>query len=204
MPEHDLDTNVKLAIYQITAETGRIPNSSAVSQKIDIDESEVVAAFSRLHVKPSSSRAGRSEPDSNGASVLRNCDRISGGSEWQELFRELRLGRLRNRGRFALRRSQSRLRWSHWRAINARSEKRPAGFKTVRRAFCRTGSALVGQSYFYVSNDVALPVGRDRQSVVRVPRSSATPTGESYPTMATRCPVVRESADCRIAPARAG
>jgi len=31
MPDYDLDTKVKLAIYEITAETGRIPNSSAVS-----------------------------------------------------------------------------------------------------------------------------------------------------------------------------
>ena len=51
MPEHDFDTRVKLALYEITAETGRVPNSSAVSQKIDIDESEVVAAFGRLHAK---------------------------------------------------------------------------------------------------------------------------------------------------------
>jgi Alkylmercury lyase len=51
MAEHDLDTKVKLAIYEITAETGRIPNSSAVSQKVDVYESEVVAAFGRLHAK---------------------------------------------------------------------------------------------------------------------------------------------------------
>ena len=51
MPDYDLETKVKLAIYEITAETSRIPNSSAVSQKIDIDESEVVAAFGRLHAK---------------------------------------------------------------------------------------------------------------------------------------------------------
>src|SRR5438046_6747561 len=51
MPEHDFDTRAKRALYEITAETGRVPNSSAVSQKIDIDESEVVAAFGRLHAK---------------------------------------------------------------------------------------------------------------------------------------------------------
>ena len=51
MPDHDLDTKVKLAIYDITAESGRVPNSSEVSRKIDIDESEVVAAFARLHAK---------------------------------------------------------------------------------------------------------------------------------------------------------
>src|SRR4029077_14914612 len=38
-------------IYEITAETGRVPNSSAVSEKIAVDEREVVAAFSRLHLK---------------------------------------------------------------------------------------------------------------------------------------------------------
>ena len=51
MPEQDLDTRVKLAIYEITADTGRIPNSSKVSRKIDIDESEVMRAFERLHAK---------------------------------------------------------------------------------------------------------------------------------------------------------
>ena len=51
MPELDLDTKVKLAIYEITADTGRVPNSSAVSRKIDIDEAEVLAAFGRLHAK---------------------------------------------------------------------------------------------------------------------------------------------------------
>ena len=51
MPSPDLDTKVKLAIYEITADTGRVPNSSSVSQKIDIDEGEVIAAFGRLHAK---------------------------------------------------------------------------------------------------------------------------------------------------------
>jgi hypothetical protein len=51
MPEHDLDTKVKLALYAVTAETGRIPNSSELSRKIDIDEKEIIAAFARLHAK---------------------------------------------------------------------------------------------------------------------------------------------------------
>ena len=49
MPDIDLDTKVKLGIYEITAETGRVPNSSEVSRKIDICEGEVLGAFSRLH-----------------------------------------------------------------------------------------------------------------------------------------------------------
>lgn len=51
MPEADLDTRVKLAIYEITAATGPVPNSAAVSQKLAIDETEVLAAFGRLHAK---------------------------------------------------------------------------------------------------------------------------------------------------------
>jgi hypothetical protein len=51
MSERDVDTIVKLAIYGTTVETGRVPNSSAISQRIDLDESEVVAAFGRLHAK---------------------------------------------------------------------------------------------------------------------------------------------------------
>jgi hypothetical protein len=51
MPVQDLDTKVKLAIYKVTAETGCIPNSRDVAQKIDIGESEVLGAFGRLHAK---------------------------------------------------------------------------------------------------------------------------------------------------------
>jgi len=51
VPADDLDTKVKLAIYALTAETGSIPNSSEVSRKVGIDESEVLAAFGRLHTK---------------------------------------------------------------------------------------------------------------------------------------------------------
>ena len=51
MPELDLDTKVKLAIYEITAETGHVPNSSEVSRKIALGEDEVIASFARLHAK---------------------------------------------------------------------------------------------------------------------------------------------------------
>jgi hypothetical protein len=51
VPADDFDTKVKLVIYKITAETGRVPNASTVSRKIDIDESEVLDAFKRLHAK---------------------------------------------------------------------------------------------------------------------------------------------------------
>jgi len=51
MPELDLDVQVKLAIYEITAETGGVPTSSQVSRKINIEQNEVLAAFRRLHAK---------------------------------------------------------------------------------------------------------------------------------------------------------
>ena len=51
MPELDLDVQVKLAIYEITAETGSVPTSSRVSRKINIEQNEVLAAFRRLHAK---------------------------------------------------------------------------------------------------------------------------------------------------------
>ena len=51
MPDQDLDTKVKLAIYEITAATGRVPNSRDVSGKIGIDEREVLIAFEHLHAK---------------------------------------------------------------------------------------------------------------------------------------------------------
>lgn len=51
MPVQDFDTEVKLAIYALTAETGRVPNSSEVARKINVDEKEIVDAFKRLHAK---------------------------------------------------------------------------------------------------------------------------------------------------------
>ena len=51
MPDQDFDTKVKLAIYAVTAETGRIPNSVELSRKMNVDENEVVEAFRRLHAK---------------------------------------------------------------------------------------------------------------------------------------------------------
>ena len=47
----DLETKVKLTIYGIIAETGRVPNSLEVARKIDIDEANVLDAFARLHAK---------------------------------------------------------------------------------------------------------------------------------------------------------
>jgi hypothetical protein len=51
MPANDLETRVKLAIYSVTAETGRVPNCSEIARKIELDEAEVLAAFQRLHAK---------------------------------------------------------------------------------------------------------------------------------------------------------
>jgi len=48
---NEVDTKVKLAIYEITAKTGRIPDAAEISRKIDINENEVLAAFARLHSK---------------------------------------------------------------------------------------------------------------------------------------------------------
>src|SRR5256714_12137878 len=45
------DTSVKLELYRITAETGGVPTALQISRKIDIDESKVVRAFTRLHAK---------------------------------------------------------------------------------------------------------------------------------------------------------
>jgi hypothetical protein len=51
MPADDFDTTVKLAIYRITAETGSIPNAAAVAEATDSSQSNVLAAFQRLHAK---------------------------------------------------------------------------------------------------------------------------------------------------------
>jgi len=51
MPDDDFDTAVKLAIYQITADTGSVPNASEVARAIESSEQQVVTAFDRLHRK---------------------------------------------------------------------------------------------------------------------------------------------------------
>jgi hypothetical protein len=47
----ELDTQVKLAIYRLTADTGSVPNSGEIAQATSLAESEVRAAFQRLHAK---------------------------------------------------------------------------------------------------------------------------------------------------------
>jgi hypothetical protein len=47
----ELETKVKLTIYGLTAETGRVPNFLEVARKIGIDEADVLEAFARLHAK---------------------------------------------------------------------------------------------------------------------------------------------------------
>ena len=51
MPDVDLETKVKLAIYEIAVGTGRLADSSEVARKIDLEEKEVLGAFARLHAK---------------------------------------------------------------------------------------------------------------------------------------------------------
>jgi len=51
VPDQDFDTRVKFAIYEITAATGQVPSSAAVSRKLGVDEAEVLGAFGRLHAK---------------------------------------------------------------------------------------------------------------------------------------------------------
>ena len=50
MPE-DFDTTVKLALYNITADTGSIPNASEVARAVGSVEEDVVAAFQRLNAR---------------------------------------------------------------------------------------------------------------------------------------------------------
>jgi Alkylmercury lyase len=51
MPPDDLDTAVKLAIYRVAADSGSIPDAKAVAGETGLPESDVVAAFQRLHTK---------------------------------------------------------------------------------------------------------------------------------------------------------
>ena len=51
MPNEDVDLAVKIAVYGITADTGSVPNAAQVSAATDLSESDVVAAFRRLHTK---------------------------------------------------------------------------------------------------------------------------------------------------------
>ena len=47
----ELETSVKLALYRWIADTGLVPNSAQLAQKINLPEHEVREAFSDLHAK---------------------------------------------------------------------------------------------------------------------------------------------------------
>jgi hypothetical protein len=48
---HDLDTRVKLAIYQHIADSGRIPSRAELSYALDVGEADVAASLARLREK---------------------------------------------------------------------------------------------------------------------------------------------------------
>jgi hypothetical protein len=48
MPDHDIDQQVKLTIYRITADTGEIPDARQVAQYIGGADAEVIGVFKRL------------------------------------------------------------------------------------------------------------------------------------------------------------
>lgn len=51
MPAGDFDTQIKLDLYRITAETGSIPTSAQIAQSLRASEQSVREAFTRLHAK---------------------------------------------------------------------------------------------------------------------------------------------------------
>ena len=179
MPNHDLDTQVKLAMYDITAATGCVPNSREVSQRIDVDESEVLAAFERLHAErlllpePGDPGRIRMAPPFSGIPtpfpVEANGKQYYANRVWDAygVAAALHCDAL------------SCIRWPHRRAVGSGGEKRRTGLEIIRRAFRGAGGALAGRSHFHVSDDAPLPVGRDRECLVRGSQPSATATRES-------------------------
>lgn len=51
MASDDIDTEVKLTIYRITADTGIIPDAATVARSTNLTEDEVRGAFGRLHAR---------------------------------------------------------------------------------------------------------------------------------------------------------
>jgi hypothetical protein len=47
----DFDTSVKLSIYQMVANTTRLPSATQVADELEVPVGEVLASFSRLHQK---------------------------------------------------------------------------------------------------------------------------------------------------------
>jgi alkylmercury lyase-like protein len=51
MPNEEFDTTVKQILYQITAETGGIPNAGTIAAAVGCIEEDVLSALGRLHAK---------------------------------------------------------------------------------------------------------------------------------------------------------
>jgi Alkylmercury lyase len=48
---NELEIKVKLALYNLIAETGSVPGSADIARAIDLEENKVQEAFSRLHAQ---------------------------------------------------------------------------------------------------------------------------------------------------------
>ncbi|MFL6514959.1 MAG: organomercurial lyase [Chthoniobacterales bacterium] len=51
MPNEEFDTAVKQTLYQVTADTGAIPDAGGIAAEIGATEGDVLSAFARLHTK---------------------------------------------------------------------------------------------------------------------------------------------------------
>ncbi len=51
MPAEDLDQKIKLELYRITAERGRIPNAGEVAETLELSRNDVIESFGRLHAR---------------------------------------------------------------------------------------------------------------------------------------------------------
>jgi len=47
----DIDTSVKLALYQLVSQSGQMPDASAVAENLQLPVSEIESAFERLYGK---------------------------------------------------------------------------------------------------------------------------------------------------------
>jgi Alkylmercury lyase len=195
MPSDDFDIKVKLAIYEMTAETGRVPNSSEISRRIHIEENEVLNVFGRLHAKrlllpePGDLRRIRMAPpfsglptafpvEANGKQYYANC-------VWDAY------------GIAAALHCDAISRTSDGHTGQPLALEVKAGAPVLKpyvAHFAIPAAHWVGRSHFHLSNDAPLPVGRDRQSVVRDAQYPATAHRRSRAIVATRRSLVQQPA----------
>jgi hypothetical protein len=174
----DFDTQVKLAIYNHFAATGKAPSTGDVAASIDTGVENVLESYQRL-------RAQRLLVLEADGAVFRRAHPAHRRSRWHPLLCQLRLGCARHHGGLVEGCDRSLPMCAVWRAFASPSRSSRTG--PFRLALTLPGPCgeMVGRYCLHLKQHALLPVGGTGSRLVHGTRGPGTTAGAHRSTLDT-------------------